>query len=205
MEFLNASGKVVRTLVSGGKDSTTTKVVRDMATNDVVYNLSSNLSTKPGLHRMVSPGTYTVRLTVAGKPLEQSFELKLDPKVATSGVSLADVQEQEAVALEITALLTDIKKMAQNVKEEKEALKSSAKRTADQEKQFDQLQDLEQMLVTAEGTYQQPMLIAQMNYLFGIVRRADQIPGQDVYDRLKTLKAEKAQVKTRLDAVMSKR
>jgi len=222
MEFLNASGKVVRTLVSGSKGIDSSKVVRDMATNDVSYSLNSRLSTKPGLHRfrwdmrhhgswdaekrrrysggpMVSPGTYTARLTVDGKSMVQSFVLKLDPKVEANGITLADVQEQEAVALDITQLLTDLKKMAQDVKEEKEALEGEAKPTPVQQKQLSQLKELEQMLVTAKGTYRQPMLVAQVNYLFGIVRRADQVLGRDVYERLEELKGEKARLESLLE------
>ena len=224
MEFLNASGEVVRTLVSGNKGSDSSKIVRDMATNDVSYTMNSRLSTKPGLHRfrwdmrhhgswdatkrrrytggpMVSPGIYTVRLTVAGKLMEQSFALQLDPRVAASGVTLTDVREQESVALEITQLLTDLKKMAQRVEEEQEELKGETRLSPDQQKELDQLKYLDEKLVTAEGTYRQPMLIAQVSYLFGLVRRADQIPGRDVTERLAELKAEKV----KLEEMMSKR
>jgi photosystem II stability/assembly factor-like uncharacterized protein len=223
IEFLNAGGKVVRTLVSGDKGSSSAKVVRDMATNDVAYNLNSRLSTKPGLHRfrwdmrhhgswdaekrrsyaggpLVSPGRYTVRLTAGGKSMEQSFALRLDPKVARSGITLTDVQEQEAVALDITALLTDLKKMAQGVKEEKESLESKSSLTEAQEKRLAKLTDLDKQLVTAKGTYRQPMLISQVNYLFNIVRRADQVLGRDVYERLEELKEQKA----KLEAMMRK-
>ena len=222
MEFLDASGKIVRTLVSGSQDSVAAKVVRDMATNDVAYNLNSKLSIKSGLHRfrwdmrhhgswdaserkrysggpMVSPGTYTVRFTVDGKTMEESFALKLDPKVAASGVSLADVQAQESVALEIIALLSEVKKMGEEVKEKQKVLKGNGELTADQQKQLEQLKVLEKMLVTAKGTYMQPMLISQVNYLYGIVRRADQVPGRDVYQRLQVLKAEKAELQAMMD------
>ena len=222
VEFLDTSGKVVRTLVSGNQDSVATKVVRDMATNDVAYNLNSKLSTKSGLHRfrwdmrhhgswdaserrrytggpMVRPGTYTVRFTVDGKTMEESFALQLDPKVAASGVSLADVQEQESVALDIIALLSEVKMMAKEVNEKQKALKENDELTADQQQQLEQLQRLNEMLVTAKGTYQKPMLIGQVNYLYGIVRRADQVPGRDVYQRLQALKAEKAELEAMMD------
>jgi photosystem II stability/assembly factor-like uncharacterized protein len=222
MEFLDTSGKVVRTLVSGSQDSVAAEVVRDMATNDVAYNLNSKLSTKPGLHRfrwdmrhhgswdeskrrryssgpMVSPGTYTLRLTVDGKTMEESFALELDPKAAASGVTLADVQQQESVALDIIALLSEVKKMGQQVQEEQKALKDSGELTADQQKQLVQLKELEGKLVTAKGTYMQPMLIDQVNYLYGIVRQADQVPGQDVYQRLQALKGEKAELQAMMD------
>ena len=148
---------------------------------------------------MVRPGTYTVRFTVDGKTMEESFALQLDPKVAASGVSLADVQEQESVALDIIALLSEVKMMAQEVNEKQKALKENDELTADQQQQLEQLQRLNEMLVTAKGTYQKPMLIGQVNYLYGIVRRADQVPGRDVYQRLQALKAEKAELEAMMD------
>jgi hypothetical protein len=67
---------------------------------------------------MVAPSTYTVRLTVDGQTMEESFALQLDPNVAASGVTLADVQQQEAVALEIVELLSEVKRMTEAVKTE---------------------------------------------------------------------------------------
>lgn len=89
--------------------------------------------------------------------------------------------------------------MAEEVKEQQKALKENDELTADQQKQLEQLQQLNDLLVTAKGTYQKPMLIAQVNYLFGIVRRADQLPGQDVYQRLEALQAEKAELQAMMD------
>lgn len=222
MEVLDASGKAVRTLVSGNPDSLTSQVVRDMATNDVAYNLNNKLSTKAGLHRfqwdmrhhgswdakkskryasgpMVSPGTYTIRLSVDGEILEESFALRLDPKVEANGVTLADVQQQEATALEIIALLSEVKKMGQQLKDAQKKLQNEKVLNADQQKQLDELEELEKTLVTAKGTYRKPMLIDQVNYLYGLVRRADQVPGQDVYDRLRELKAEKVKLEELID------
>jgi photosystem II stability/assembly factor-like uncharacterized protein len=103
LDFLNAEGKVVRTLRSGSGATGDGKVTRDMSTEEIAYTLSSALRTTEGLHRfrwdmrhhgawdanqrrryaggpMVAPGTYTVRLTVDGKAMEESFALQLDPK-----------------------------------------------------------------------------------------------------------------------------
>jgi hypothetical protein len=43
------------------------------------------------------------------------------------------------------------------------------------------------------------MFIAQINYLYGIVNGADQVPGKDVYDRLEELKAEKVKLEAMID------
>jgi photosystem II stability/assembly factor-like uncharacterized protein len=221
MEFLNASGEVVRTLLSGG-DNKESKVVRDMATNQVEYTLNSRLSSKPGLHRfewdmrhsgawdaspyrrysrgpMVSPGTYTVRLTVDEEVMEQSFELMMDPKVAESGVSLADLKQQEKVGLEIVELLTEVKKMREDIRQEQSKLEQRKDLSTAEQKRLEKLQYATQQLVQAEGSYMKPMLIDQVNYLYGIVRQADQMPGKDVVERLEELRQEKKKLEQSID------
>ena len=51
------------------------------------------------------------------------------------------------------------------------------------------LNSIKKELVTAEGRYQTPMLIDQLQYLSGMLGRADQAPGKDAYERFETLKA----------------
>ncbi|HKK74734.1 MAG TPA: hypothetical protein VJ953_06670 [Saprospiraceae bacterium] len=221
MEFLNASGDVVRTLV-GGSNAQESKVVRDMATNQVEYTLNSRLSTKPGVHRfewdmrhsgaweaspyrrysrgpMVSPGQYTVKLTVDDEVMEKSFALKMDPKVKASGVSLADLKRQEAIGLEIVDLLTEVKKMRADIQEEQQKLEKRNDLSAGEKKRLEKLQQATKQLVRAEGSYTKPMLIDQVNYLYGIVRRADQLPGADVVERLEELRMEKKKLEQTID------
>jgi photosystem II stability/assembly factor-like uncharacterized protein len=222
LDFLNAEGTVVRTLRSGSGATGDGKVTRDMSTEEIAYTLSSALKTTEGLHRfrwdmrhhgawdanqrwryaggpMVAPGTYTVRLTVDGKAMEESFALQLDPKVAASGVSLADVRMQETVALDIVALLSDVKRMSHEVQQKQKALKGKANPTAEERAQLAELEQLEQQLETAEGTYRQPMLVDQVGYLYNVIRRADQEPGRDVYERLAELKSARAKLRVMMD------
>lgn len=222
MEFINASGKVVRTLVSGSGNVQDSKVVRDMATNQVEYSLNSRLSDKPGIHRfewdmrhsgawdasayrrydrgpMVSPGRYTVRLTVDGEVMEKDFSLKMDPKVMESGVTLADLEQQEAMGLAIVELLTEVKKMRENIRKEQQELEKRSDLSAAEKQRLEKLQGATRQLVRAEGSYTKPMLIDQVNYLYGIVRRADQLPGADVVKRLEELRMEKKRLEQTID------
>jgi hypothetical protein len=221
MEFLNAAGQVVRTLI-GGKQAQESQVVRDMATNQVEYSLNNRLSKEPGLHRfewdmrhsgawdasprrrysggpMVSPGVYTVRLTVDEQVFEQQFELQIDPKVASSGVTVADLQEQESTALAIVALLSEVKQLRQNVQQAQQKLEKRQDLSAAEQERLTQLQAATEQLVRAEGSYTQPMLVDQVNYLYGIVRRADQRPGKDVQERLEVLRMQANKLAQTLD------
>ena len=53
-------------------------------------------------------------------------------------------------------------------------------------------------LQTAEGTYRQPMLIAQVSYLASMLRGADQRPGRDAYARFEELAAQLAALREQL-------
>jgi predicted nucleic acid-binding protein len=46
---------------------------------------------------------------------------------------------------------------------------------------------IESELVTAEGRYMTPMIIDQLSYLLSMLDRADQLPGQDAYQRFEEL------------------
>ena len=47
---------------------------------------------------------------------------------------------------------------------------------------------LDAELNDADGSYPQPMLLGQINYLLGMTSRADQAPGQDAYTRHEELR-----------------
>jgi len=51
----------------------------------------------------------------------------------------------------------------------------------------EKLNGLKDALVQSKGRYTQPKLISQISYLYGIVNRADQMPGKDAFDRYEEL------------------
>jgi len=213
LEILNAEGKVVRTFLSSkGKSGKQMEVERDMATNNIKYSINSQLSPKAGFHRfnwdmrhhgswdananrsfgagpMVSPGNYTIRLSVGAKKMESTFELQIEPRVKKSGVTLADLKEQERVGLEVVALQTKVKKMAAAVQEKQKSGKGDQVA----------LKKYHDMLIRASGAYPKPKLIDQVNYLYGTVNRADQIPGKEAYKRLVELKDQAEKLKAMID------
>lgn len=215
LELLNDQGEVVRTFLSGRNSSggTRTSVERDMATNNIKFTIDSDLRTKAGFHRfqwdmrhhgpwdanarrayrsgpMVSPGTYTARLTVGDQTMEQSFDLEMEPKVAAAGVTVEQLKEQERVSLEVVYLLSRVRRMAQEVKDKQKA------EGAD----LEALKELEKRLLTEQSnSYQQPKLVDQVRYLYNLVNQADQVLGKDIYDRLDELKAQAKEVSDMLD------
>jgi hypothetical protein len=62
-------------------------------------------------------------------------------------------------------------------------------------------EEIVRALETAEGRYQAPKLLAQLEYLYFMTQNADQRVPRDAATRLVTLKKELAEIKTHLDAL----
>ncbi len=136
---------------------------------------------------MAAPGTYKVRVHAAdGWSETQPLEVVLDPRVAAAGVGQADVEAQLAFNRKVVDVLSEARHAAARIED---AL--SAKGTVEVTgKKRQQLEAVQRELVTREDqSYPQPMLIDQLEYLYGMTSTADQRPGQDAYDRLETLRA----------------
>ncbi|HEV2783513.1 MAG TPA: hypothetical protein VGX25_29360 [Actinophytocola sp.] len=102
--ILDASGAVVRTIVlpTGAGTRTATWNLRwtdAVGFPGLIYWQASNLGPKADL------GTYTVRLTVDGQSLEQSFEILKDSRL--TNVTDADIHAQSELALAVRDRTTD--------------------------------------------------------------------------------------------------
>lgn len=128
------------------------------------------------------PGNYQVRLSVGNDwSRTQPLTVKVDPRVAADGVTQADLEQQLALSLKVRDALSNARLAAVQLR--------TARGEHAQNTELDaQLADLESLLVTASGyRYPTPMLISQLQYLYGNLDRADQIPGTDAYRRFEEL------------------
>ena len=208
MEFYDAEGNLVNEYSSTGDGKANGG--RNMATGYYSSSGKATLTKKQGINRFnwdmthkgawssnarraytngpsVSPGTYTVKMMAGGQTMEQSFEIVIDPNVEATGVSVADIKEQEAISLKIRDLQTEANKLSAEVSEKKKALEGSSK--SKDKKELAKLANMEAELEMADGIYMQPMLTEQISYLASMLKQADQKPGQDAYDRYEELKA----------------
>ena len=145
---------------------------------------------------MAAPGTYLAQLTVewdskAGKrtsTVRQAFNLLMDPRVAAAGVTQQQIEAQVELALNVADLISDARRLAADVEQK---LKSG--REGNDDATLTSRADLEKLrdaLIRPDGRYTQPMLISQIEYLYGKLDQADQQPGQDMFDRFAVLKKE---------------
>ena len=213
IEIVSSDKKVIRTFSSQAPEVKPAENT-DMGTGFTSRTVKADLKSDPGMYRFtwdmahtgawdsnptrngqngpdVSPGVYTARLIVDGKVIEKSFNVLADPRVLDNGISISDMKAQEKLQLEIRELLTTSKQLANKldtrIKELDKDIKAGKKvKAATQEKL--RITKVLDELVTQDGIYMQPMLIDQLGYLNSMLRRADQLPGKDAYERYAELK-----------------
>jgi hypothetical protein len=143
---------------------------------------------------MVPPGIYQARLSLKGWSKTISFEVKMDPRVLKEGITKEDIVAQVELALKVRDAVNSARRAGAQVRK---ALKEkSAKEKV--------LSDIKKKLISDPGRYAQPMIIAQLEYLYSGLTRADQMPGQDAYNRYEVLtKALNKQIE-RLSRILNK-
>jgi photosystem II stability/assembly factor-like uncharacterized protein len=173
---------------------------------------ASTLVAAAGMHRftwdlrypnggpMVAPGTYQVRLTVGDWSATESFELLIDPRVAADGVTRADLVEQAELCLKVRDAITEAREAIRQLTAARRSLEGKTDGTS---RRIDErLAEIQQRLVTGPVRYDMPMLADQLQYLNGMINRADQRLGRDAFERYDELRAELDAVKADLDTVL---
>ncbi|MBW8861281.1 MAG: hypothetical protein JF601_02780, partial [Acidobacteria bacterium] len=137
------------------------------------------LTTRPGHNRyhwdyrwdgngpMVAPGRYTVRLTNGAMNQSKSFTVSVDPRVTRDGVTVADLVAQEQFLLKVRdaiAHANELRDRMQQAMRQKGVQPPPAPGVGESPESVqysDPLQGLWARIVSAGGTYPEPMLIEQ--------------------------------------------
>lgn len=156
LEFLDAGGKLVRRFSSkeekaedagagGGEEDEERprgdepKLKPEAGMNRFIWNMRYPDATKfPKMilwggstdGPLVVPGTYQVKLTAGGKSLTQKFEIRKDPRVATTS---EEFQKQLALLLQIRDKLTQTHDAIKRIREVRGQLDTFAKRNENKE------------------------------------------------------------------------
>src|SRR5262245_22101828 len=141
---------------------------------------------------MVPPGTYRARLTANGVTKTESIVVKIDPRVAKDGVTVADLAEQTRLGVKVRDQLADARQLATRV------------RQAIQEKRGDQarLQGVLDRLVTKSGPYEDQMFIDQLSNVGREIGQADQKVGASAFERFNQLQKEWVAIKAEAEAAL---
>ena len=148
-----------------------------------IWDLTMAAGAGRGRAPLAVPGRYQVRLTVDGRSQTRPLEVRLDPRLTAAGLTTADLQEQLDLALKVQAAMTEAQQLAQQ-------LRAARQQAAAGSPQATQLAAIDAKITTSPIRYSQPMLIDQLNYLYGLVTGADQKVGRDAIARYEELRRE---------------
>jgi hypothetical protein len=136
---------------------------------------------------VIVPGSYTVRLAAGGKTMTQPLTVRIDPREAKDGVTIADLREQFQHNMRVRDMVTEVNQLVATVESARQRLKNADGAAADTLRRLDALRE---KLVTPAVRYSKPELQAHIQYLYSLTTQADQKIGRDAIDRYKTLRAE---------------
>ncbi|MDX1665845.1 MAG: hypothetical protein R3350_01375, partial [Saprospiraceae bacterium] len=222
LEVYDGENNLIRAFTSESLKPDSENEGPDMATGFVPPRPSPGLRNKAGMHRfvwdlrhtgpwhenarrsgrggpMVVPGSYRLVLRSGEKVSEQYVEVVIDPRLSEANIDKADLLAQEKLLLEVRDRISAARQMAETV--EAYLKRVDEKKMEISAEQREEVLYLSSELVTAEGRYRKPMLIDQLEYLYNMLNRADQPPGQDAYERTDELTEKLADLKKRWDAL----
>ncbi|MGF1455272.1 MAG: WD40/YVTN/BNR-like repeat-containing protein [Alphaproteobacteria bacterium] len=227
LDVLDAEGAIVNAYTSetAAPDDSATGPQRDMGSEQITYIVDESLGADAGMNRfrwdmthrgpwhplearryrngpVAAPGTYTLRLSQGDTVVTQTVELRADPRVIEHGTTLEDMEKQVALLLDIRDMLDEAGQLTADLEAEHTKLmdlKAAGTLGADQSARMKTVATaLTSLKTKEEGFYQQPMLAAQIGYLYSMLDDADQVPGRDAYERAKTLEGEMKALKDSL-------
>jgi hypothetical protein len=129
------------------------------------------------------PGRYQARLKVGDATQTQPFTVLIDPRVAESGVTVADLQEQFDHNLRMREMVAEVGRVARRIQEaQRRAPEASEQRKA--------VDVLAAKVLTEPVRYGKPGLQAHITYLAGMTASVDQKIGRDAIARYNVLRKE---------------
>jgi photosystem II stability/assembly factor-like uncharacterized protein len=213
LEILDASGSVVRTYSSEARAAAGGRGGRRGG------GLPTVLPTKAGMNRfvwdlrypggaagggdgegggfggggpLVAPGAFKARLTAGGATRTEAFTVKIDPRVAKDGVTVANLVEQTKFSLKVRDALAEARAVQTRVRQAMEA------KRGDQAK----LQSVWERLTTRSGPYEDQMFVDQLSNVNRAISQADQKVGASYYERFNQLAKEWVALKADAEAAL---
>jgi hypothetical protein len=145
-----------------------------------------------GAGPMAAPGTYRAKLTAGGVTKTESFTVKIDPRIAKDGTTVADLVAQTTFALKVRDQLADARQLQARVRQALDQRRGDAAR----------LQSVLERLTTKTGPYEDQMFIDQVSNVNREIGEADQKLGVSTLERFAELTKEFAAIKEDAEAAL---
>jgi hypothetical protein len=141
---------------------------------------------------LVAPGAFKARLTAGGVTKTEPLTVKIDPRIAKDGTTVADLAAQTALALKVRDALAEARAVQTRVRQAREA------KRGDQAK----LDSLWDRLTTKSGPYEDAMFVDQLSNVNREIGEADQKLGASAFERFNQLMKEWATLKADAEAAL---
>ncbi len=140
---------------------------------------------------LVAPGAFKARLTAGGVTKTESFTVKIDPRIAKDGTTVADLAAQATFALKVRDALAEARALQARVRQARDAKRGDAK-----------LQSVFDRLTTKSGPYEDAMFVDQLSNVNREINGADQKVGASAIERFNQLMKEWTVLKTDAETAM---
>ena len=141
---------------------------------------------------LVAPGAFKARLTAGGVTRTEPFTVKIDPRIAKDGITVADLAEQTKFSLKVRDALAEARAVQARVRQAINAKRGDQTR----------LQRAWERLTTKSGPYQDQMFVDQMSNMNRVISQADQKVGASYYERFNQLAKEWTALKADAEAAL---
>jgi photosystem II stability/assembly factor-like uncharacterized protein len=141
---------------------------------------------------LVAPGAFKARLTAGGVTKTEPLTVKIDPRIAKDGTTVADLTAQARLALKVRDALAEARAVQTRVRQAIDA------KRGDQAK----LQSVWDRLTTRSGPYEDQMFIDQLSNVNREIGEADQRLGASALERFNQLMKEWVALKADADAAL---
>ena len=122
----------------------------------------------------------------------ETFTVKIDPRIAKDGVTVADLSEQAKFALKVRDSLAEARQLAQRLRQAIEAKRGDQAR----------LQAVSERLTTKSGPYEDQMFVDQMSNISREIGQADQKVPASAYERYNQLMKDWPSIKADAEAAL---
>jgi len=127
----------------------------------------------------VVPGKYQVRLT-AGSAHTQPLTVRIDPRSAADGITIADLQAQYDHNIKVRDLVSEVNRLVAALDETRRRLANTTGVAADTARKVDEIRST---VVMPAIRYSKPELQSHIQYLYSMSNMADQHIGHDATAR----------------------
>ncbi len=207
ISFFDQNGMVINTFSNKSDDSKQNKDY-NMELSEFTQNNTAKVTNNKGYNRfrwdlrhkgiieenkdknilgpLVKPGKYKVQILVDDKyKLENEITILKDPNIE---ITESNFEKTEELQLKVIHKILEAKTIVKEIQALISIKKLKKNKSAILKEKLD-------MLITKEGAYMQPMLIDQFKYLYNMITKADQILGNDAFDRFDSLSFELEKIK----------